>query len=292
MRDFFRTFPSYTGFDFMTHESSFIKEIEIHNLAELTEYAAEKLDSDELIVWFRNNEPISYMCAGDIVVTIINPEYSQAKLGDVIDRSKADMFAQSIDINLYTTIYPIEFINMPIEELVQQPAIDSRKFTYPPNTLQFKGWFARKVGNTDKTFMLCITSGAATVANKQPRIELSRLTWQSTELCNDPGVSTNRPFYTTTGLWQFSVFNIADVAAFKPLSVKCTQIGTLVSKDEAATLANHAMITRYYQKNPSWNELSKVINTYVKSDEDKMILMYRKEGILSYQVLDIDTYNL
>jgi hypothetical protein len=275
--DTFKTFPNYVGFEFMTYESSFLQELEITSKKELLEYAAEQLPEDQIIVWFRGHDPIAMVAAGDIEITVLD---KKANLYKVVTTVQGARVADSNKIRLICSIYPMELISDSLGSLETADAIEVCEFTSPPNTLQFKGYYSSRVGNTDTVFMLCVEAGPIGLP-----VEIDRLTWKSTTFG-----PTRRPLYITSELYQLS---IADSEAMKVIAHLVNKpVGSCISKAEAADISTNSIVTRYFQKGITFAEINKLNKHYAMTAQDKLVILHRVAGRTSYEMIDATQFEI
>lgn len=265
--DYFRTFPSYVNYDDMTYESSYLAQHELKSKEEVLQFAAEGLDSEEMLVWFRNKYPIAFINAGDIVITALDKSANFAKVFTGADGAKSSVESK---YKLTCSIYPIEFLNSSMEKLQSIDAIATRDFCGKLNMLQFKGFFSATVGGDATKFMHCLEFGSFAGAQ-----EIDRLTWRSSTFGPDA-----RILYTTTELWQ--------VLTFKQALPDALQIpGACISKASAAEYASEATMNRYFQFAPGSHSIDKMQQ---QSRAYHVCVLHRAPNLVSFEVQDMMSF--
>lgn len=261
----------------MTYESSFLQELEITSKKDLIDYAAAQLPEDQIIVWFRAKEPVAMIAAKEIAITVLD---KKANLASVLRAGQGARVADLNKAKLVCSIYPMHLISASMAELEAIDALDTREFTSPPNTLQFKGWYSSKVGSTDEVFMLCVEAGPFGLP-----VETDRLTWKSSTFG-----PARRPLYETSELWQISIVDSETMKVVAALLDK--PVGSCIAKAQAAEISIYSSVTRYFQKRPSAADVSKLSRRYVRTASDKLMVLYRAVGVNGYELQDAVQFEL
>ena len=266
MADYFRTFPSYTGFDFMTYESSYKEQFGFATVEQASEYANNELDYEDMLVWFRDKEPIAFMSRGDISWVGLKKGVNLTK---VLGLKRAPEFRSGT----LCVIYPIELLDLALHELENHKHIKQVMFNDRLNMLKFKGLFAAEIATNSSVFMLC-----AKVEKNCDPVELDRLTWESTTFGKNQVV-----LYNTTKLWQIVMLKDPDQFGIN------LEPGACISKGTASLLFDSAQFARYYQTEPS---IAVIANAKNKAPDSKLLLLYRKTNRVNFVVLEPNSIDL
>lgn len=267
----FRTVAAFKDISKLSTDSEYDEEFAISTMDELIAAAA-RIEKEYMIVWFQGSNAVAIMNAGETELIKLVKDLDISYLGTASEANDGQINPTHVSF-----LFPISAVNLDWPELSKIKPIKITIFKESISIPKLKGIFNSLVAWNPELCLILLRKQAGS----NPII-VDRLTWQTG--CMADGT----PLNSTTDVWQFSCYISNNLVKLQPaiLEIINRPIGSFVSKSDAASIFSTAVVTRYFQREPSAVELTGFLAKHKLTGISTCVFMHRKAGLIAYSKLE------